>query len=190
MSQLFDFRIFFGAEKLFRSLEARKFDHDDSVSLRLMESVEAAREATRTGVRRLFALQLLQQMKHLSRTLPHFDESALYYSTIGSSDDLKREMIDAIVDRALYLDAPGIDFAQLLPSADGRYLYGINAGAVDGTRPASLLKLDGRTGAVLKRRALPRDSWFMSVAVLPESLIPRGELMTTSCQKRESGDRN
>src|SRR5437867_1403539 len=35
LSQLFDFRIFFGAEKLFRLLEARKFDHDNSVCFRL-----------------------------------------------------------------------------------------------------------------------------------------------------------
>src|SRR5439155_13308677 len=82
-------------------------DQGKSVSLRLLESPQAAREATRAGVRRLFALQLLQQMKHLSRTLPNFDEMSLYYSTLGSSDDLKRELVDAIVDRALYLDAPG-----------------------------------------------------------------------------------
>jgi ATP-dependent helicase HrpA len=77
------------------------------VSLRLLESPDAAREATRTGVRRLFALQLMQQMKHLSRTLPSFERMALFYSPIGGAEELKRELVDAIVDRALYLDAPG-----------------------------------------------------------------------------------
>lgn len=86
--------------------------------------------------------------------------------------------------------APGIDFAQLVPSADGRYLYGINAGAVDGTRPPSLVKLDSKTGALLKRRVLPRDVWHINVGQLPNAIIPRGELITTPCQKRDSGDSN
>ena len=126
---------------------------------------------------RLIVYEPVAWWLHPARRAQDEETSSGFFSVDSSSGDVAHL-------------APGIDFAQLLPSADGRYLYGINAGAVDGTRPASLLKLDGRTGAVLKRRALPRDSWFMSVAVLPESLIPRGELMTTSCQKRESGDRN
>lgn len=82
--------------------------------------------------------------------------------------------------------APAIDFAQLVASADGSSLYGIDAGTYE-TRPPSLLRLNGKTGVVLKKRDLPRDVWHISVARVPEGLIPRGEAMTTACQNSNAG---
>jgi hypothetical protein len=85
--------------------------------------------------------------------------------------------------------APSIDFARLVASADGRNLYGIDAGAIDQSRPPSLLRLDSRTGMVLKKRDLGRDVWYISVARVPESLIPHGEVSTTPCQNPYAGVR-
>ena len=79
-------------------------DGGESVSLRLMDTLDAAKAAMRGGLRRLFALQLAEQMKYLARNLPGIDRMALHYATIGSSADLRRELLQVITDRALFGD--------------------------------------------------------------------------------------
>ncbi|MGB7161549.1 MAG: DUF3418 domain-containing protein, partial [Tepidisphaeraceae bacterium] len=75
-------------------------DHTGVVAMRLLDSPEAAHAAHRLGVRRLFMLQLDNEMKHLAQTLPEFARMALYYKPIGSSDELRADLIAAIADRA------------------------------------------------------------------------------------------
>jgi len=76
-------------------------DSGKTVSLRLFESPESAREANRAGVRRLLTLQLKEEVKWLSRKLPNFEEMALNYSTVGNEDDLKADIVTAASERAL-----------------------------------------------------------------------------------------
>jgi ATP-dependent helicase HrpA len=76
-------------------------DSGRTVALRLFESPQAAREANRAGVRRLLTLQLKEEVKWLSRKLPRFEEMALNYSTVGSEDDLKADIVTAASERAL-----------------------------------------------------------------------------------------
>lgn len=83
--------------------------------------------------------------------------------------------------------AAAIDFTRLVASADGRNLYGIDAGTNRQSRPPSLLRLDSRTGTILKKRDLGRDVWHIGVARVPVSLIPRGEVSTTFCQNPNAG---
>lgn len=76
-------------------------DKGETVSLRLMESPETAYQATRGGLRRLFALQLREEMKYLEKNIPDFDRMALYYRPIGTADDLKADLLAAASERAL-----------------------------------------------------------------------------------------
>lgn len=85
--------------------------------------------------------------------------------------------------------APGTDFTQLVTSEDGSELYGIDAGSSERSRPTSLLRIDSRTGTILKKRDLARDVWHIAVARLPESLIPRGRVWTTPCANSNTGVR-
>jgi ATP-dependent helicase HrpA len=80
-------------------------DAGTSVSLRLLDSSEAAREATRAGLRRMFMLQLREEFRYLERTLPELDRLCLYYATIGRCDALKDDLVLAIADRGLFGDA-------------------------------------------------------------------------------------
>lgn len=75
-------------------------DDGATASLRLLDSAEAARVAHRAGVRRLFMVQLAEEVKHLARRLPRVEQLCLYYKPLGSCDDLKRDLMDAIADRA------------------------------------------------------------------------------------------
>jgi ATP-dependent helicase HrpA len=75
-------------------------DDGKTASLRLLDSAEAARKAHPAGVRRLFMVQLAEEVKHLSRRLPRIEQLCLYYKPLGSCDDLKGDLMDAIADRA------------------------------------------------------------------------------------------
>ena len=76
--------------------------------------------------------------------------------------------------------APGIDFAQLIPSFDGESLYGVVAGL-----PPRLVILDARTGAVLSEKRLDNDVWSIALASIPENLIPNELLRPQPCESAE-----
>jgi ATP-dependent helicase HrpA len=75
-------------------------DEGATASLRLLDSAEAARLAHRAGVRRLFMVQLAEEVRQLARRLPRIEQLCLHYKPLGSCDDLKRDLMDAIADRA------------------------------------------------------------------------------------------
>jgi ATP-dependent helicase HrpA len=77
-------------------------DAGKSVSLRLFDSPEVARTEMRGGVRRLLMIQLREEVKYLSRKLPGFERMCLNYKTVGTCDELRADLVDAIIDRALF----------------------------------------------------------------------------------------
>jgi len=82
-------------------------DAGESVTLTLMDTPEKARIATRQGVNRLVRLALTEQMKFLERSLPGFSHLALLYASLGNAEQLRNDLIAAIVDRAVWAeDAP------------------------------------------------------------------------------------
>ncbi len=70
--------------------------HQD-VSLRLFDNPVQAQAQNRKGLCKLIILQLPQQIKYLSKNLPHFSKIALRYASIGNADTLKQDIIDAII---------------------------------------------------------------------------------------------
>jgi ATP-dependent helicase HrpA len=81
-------------------------DEGDSVAIRLFDVREAAQSAMRSGVVRLLCLCLKEQMKQLERGLPGFEQAALQLRAVAAADDLRRDLIAAIVDRAFVGDDP------------------------------------------------------------------------------------
>ena len=82
-------------------------DAGESVTLTLMDTPEKAKAATRHGVNRLVRLELKDQMKFLERSLPGFSQLALLYAHLGNAEELRSDLIAAIVDRAVWAeDAP------------------------------------------------------------------------------------
>ncbi|HJN52474.1 MAG: ATP-dependent RNA helicase HrpA [Pseudomonadales bacterium] len=71
-------------------------DCGKSVAIEIGDDVESARQLTERGVLRLIMLELGQQVKYVSRNIPEFSRFSLYYSTLGSSEELLQEMIEAI----------------------------------------------------------------------------------------------
>ena len=75
-----------------------------TVSLRVLDAEPAAREAMRGGLRRLFMLQVADELRHAVRKLPNIEQLSLNYARLGTWDDLKRDLIVAIADRAFFDD--------------------------------------------------------------------------------------
>ncbi len=74
--------------------------------------------------------------------------------------------------------APEFHFAQLIPSADGSELLGIDVRDTTWTS-VGLVRLDAATGRVLAKRDLVPDVWSIALATIPAELIPRGAVETT-----------
>lgn len=82
-------------------------DAGSSVALRMFDQPDVAKEMMRGGLRRLFMLQVNEELQYIEQSLPDMERLCLYYSTIGRCDDLKENLLLAIADRAFFDDANG-----------------------------------------------------------------------------------
>ncbi len=81
-------------------------DQTDSVSIRVFDTIVAAENAMRLGVRRLLCLALKEQLKQLEKNLPGLKQAAMQLTTRINPSDLKHDMFNTIIDRALLADDP------------------------------------------------------------------------------------
>ena len=78
-------------------------DKQDSVSIKVYASKPQALHEHIDGTKRLIRLQLSQQVKYLKKNLPGIDQLCLHYSTIGKCDDLKDDLVNAVLEQT-FLD--------------------------------------------------------------------------------------
>lgn len=95
-------------------------DDGKSVSLVLLDTEQEAEVATHKGLRRLFQLGAVEQVKFVGRNLPNLQEMALKYALLaeleGSRqsdkasmiDKLQNELVTAICDRAFFVETDPI----------------------------------------------------------------------------------
>lgn len=79
-------------------------DARDHVQLKLLDAPAEAQAATRSGVRRLFLLELAQQVKYLRRNLPHLDAICLHLRELGSCEEVREDLLAAAIDRTFLAD--------------------------------------------------------------------------------------
>jgi len=75
-------------------------DEGESVAIRLFDTGGAAAESLRGGVRRLMTLALKEQVRQLDKSLPGFTQAALLLRAFAPADELKDDLLLAILDRA------------------------------------------------------------------------------------------
>jgi len=75
-------------------------DDGESVSLKVFDSAEEAAAAHRAGLLRLFMLQFRDQVKYFDKNVPGLTQMGMQYMTLGSNDDLKRQIIALTFERA------------------------------------------------------------------------------------------
>ncbi len=88
-------------------------DDSGSVSLRLFDSPAKALRAMHAGLRRLFMLQLAQQLAYVRKHTPQLQEACLYYAPIGNCEGLRDDLVAASIDQAFIGEDPWVrDAAQ------------------------------------------------------------------------------
>ncbi|PKO34219.1 MAG: ATP-dependent RNA helicase HrpA [Betaproteobacteria bacterium HGW-Betaproteobacteria-7] len=75
-------------------------DDGETVSLKVFDSAEEAAESHRKGLARLFMLQFREQVKYFDKNIPGLSQMAMQYMALGSSDDLKHQLVDLSFERA------------------------------------------------------------------------------------------
>ena len=77
-------------------------DEGKSVGVRLFQSLPEAQTHHRAGLRRLAMLELGETITDQSKNIPNFGEMSLHYATLGSSDELRTELLELITDHAFF----------------------------------------------------------------------------------------
>jgi ATP-dependent helicase HrpA len=75
-------------------------DEGDSVSLRAFDTPEKAAREHKAGLRRLFALELKEQVKFIEKNLPGIRDMAMQYMPLGSEAELKAQLVAATLERS------------------------------------------------------------------------------------------
>jgi len=79
-------------------------DGSDHVRIEVFDEPEVAAAKHRQGLRRLFALQIKDALKYLEKNIPDLQKMSVAYMALGTSDELKHQIIDVAIDRAFLQD--------------------------------------------------------------------------------------
>ncbi|MDM0110755.1 ATP-dependent RNA helicase HrpA [Variovorax sp. J22R133] len=96
-------------------------DGGDAVTIEVFDEPDVAAAKHRTGLRRLFALQLKDALKYLEKNIPDMQKMAVAFMPLGTLEDLRAQIIDVALDRALLQDPlPTDEFAFKRRAEEGR----------------------------------------------------------------------
>jgi ATP-dependent helicase HrpA len=98
-------------------------DVGDAVCIEVFDEPEVAATKHRAGLRRLFAIQIKDALKYLEKNLPDLQKMSVAYMSLGTSDELKQQILDVALDRAFLLDplpTSDADFKRRLDEGRGR----------------------------------------------------------------------
>ena len=102
-------------------------DEGESVALRAIDSEEKARSLHRAGLRRLFTLNLKEQVKFIDKSLPGLRDMAMQFMLLdksgGTEKELKEQILAVTLERSCMMDplpATPAEFEARRDSARGR----------------------------------------------------------------------
>jgi ATP-dependent helicase HrpA len=98
-------------------------DVGDAVCIEVFDEPEVAATKHRAGLRRLFAIQIKDALKYLEKNLPDLQKMSVAYMSLGTTDELKQQILDVALDRAFLLDplpTSEADFKRRLDEGRGR----------------------------------------------------------------------
>ena len=79
-------------------------DQGDAVTLEVVDEPDVAALTHRSGLRRLFALQLRDALKYLEKNIPDLQKMAVTFMALGSLEELRGQIIDVALERAFLLE--------------------------------------------------------------------------------------
>jgi ATP-dependent helicase HrpA len=148
-------------------------DEGETVALRVQDTPEKAAAVHRKGLRRLFALELREQVKYVEKTLPR--ELGLQFMAWGTEAELKAQIVAATLERTCMLEplpAEAAAFARRKDEARAR--IGLVAQEIARLIGAILAEHAALLKKVAQLRALPavaEDIKAQCAALLPKDFI-------------------
>ena len=79
-------------------------DQGDAVTVEVFDEPDVAAAKHRKGLVRLFALQIKDALKYLEKNIPDLQKMSAAYMPLGTSEELKQQILDVALDRAFLLD--------------------------------------------------------------------------------------
>jgi ATP-dependent helicase HrpA len=98
-------------------------DKGDAVTIEVFDEPEVAAAKHRSGLRRLFALQLRDALKYLEKNIPDLQKMAVGFMPLGTQEELREQIIEVALDRAFLMEplpATAADFQRRLDEGRGR----------------------------------------------------------------------
>jgi ATP-dependent helicase HrpA len=157
-------------------------DRGDSVELQLFDEPSLAQAAHRGGLIRLFALALKEPLKFFERNIPDFQKMSLQYAAFGSGEELKRELVSAVIERACLtepLPDDGESFAARLAEARPR----INLIGQELARALAAVLVEHQTILRKLQAARAHTSAAADVAQQLEELLPKHFVSSTPAER-------
>ena len=106
-------------------------DRGKHVEIEVFDEPEVALARHRAGLRRLFSLQMSDALKYLEKNIPDLQRMAAMYIGLGTSEELRDQIVEAAVDRAFLVPPLPIDRPQFNARLkEGRSRLNLIAGEV------------------------------------------------------------
>ncbi len=153
-------------------------DCGDAVALQVFDEPEQAQREHRAGLRRLFAIALREPLKWFERNVPDAQRLGMLYVPFGTAEDLRRELVAAIIERACLGDPVPADRAAF----EARVVEARPRLALIGQELARTLATVLAEHAALQKKLAGAKGFPQAatdVAQQLAALLPRGFLSTT-----------
>ncbi|MBV8621649.1 MAG: DUF3418 domain-containing protein, partial [Curvibacter sp.] len=79
-------------------------DQGDAVGIEVFDEPEVAAQKHRSGLRRLFALQIRDALKYLEKNIPELQKMAVAFMPLGTQEELREQILDVALERAFLLE--------------------------------------------------------------------------------------
>ena len=93
-------------------------DCGNGVEIEVFDEPQVAAQRHRAGLRRLVALQLREPLKSLEKNIPDLQKMAQLYLPLGTSDDLREQIVEVALDRAFLAEPLPADAASFKARID------------------------------------------------------------------------
>ena len=153
-------------------------DHGDAVSVEVFDEPDGAAAKHRAGLRRLCALQIKDALKYLEKNIPDLQKMSVAYMPLGTSEELRKQIIDVAIDRAFLADAlpsDAVQFKRQIEEGRGRLTLIANEIA----RLASTILLEYAAAARKIKDAKAQPEAAQDAAAQLARLMPKQFLANT-----------
>ncbi|WP_293220007.1 ATP-dependent RNA helicase HrpA [Ottowia sp.] len=162
-------------------------DAGDAVTIEVFDEPELAAARHRAGLRRLFALQVRDTLKHLEKNIPELQKMAVAYMQVGrtpdgagggTTDELRQQIVDVALERAFLVEPlPTDEAAFARRTEEGRARLVLIAGEVARLAGAILAEYALAVRKIKDTRAAPAAT--QDAAEQLQRLMPRDFLAAT-----------